>query len=322
MKKLFLVSLLIGLMLLTPTIAQGENNEHTAVTFEIPEVVIVSGPKISFNDLGTMKSGQTNVSDYLKRIDLGTAPAPGQVRTFNKEYLNSIIHQYNLPVTVDLQMGTQVVVKLMATCIKGTEIEKAVQNLFAEKKPYLIKKWVELHNIPEMLWLNQGEWKIEAFSVGNLPEVGNALFKVVLTKGKENKTINISGKIRSIALVYGAVRDISHQAVINRTDFVMIERELLSGKELVGEIPSQIRSTKVIKQGEILRTDWFQPIPLVCKDHDVKVIVKDDNVVINIIGIAKVDGWLGDEVLISNPASNKMFRAQVTGNGIAEVNLQ
>jgi flagella basal body P-ring formation protein FlgA len=322
MNKVLWISLLIGLFILIPVIALGESNQITIVTLEIPDTVTVNGPKLFLNDLGMVRGGQTSASGYLKLVDLGAAPAPGQLRIFNREYLNSIIRQYNLPVTVNLQMGEQLVVKSIAACIKGAEIEKVIQNLVAEKKPNFTNKWVELHNIPEMLWLTRGEWKIEAFPVGKLPEVGTALFKVVLTKGKENKTLNISGKIRATAMVYQAVRDISRQVVINQIDFVLIERELLSGKEFVGEMPHQIRSTKVVKQGEILRIDWFQPIPLVGKDHQVKVIVKDQNVIIDIIGVAKVDGWLGDEVLIINPASTKTFRAKVTGNGIAEVNLQ
>jgi flagella basal body P-ring formation protein FlgA len=320
MKKVLFTCLVAGLTMIVSLVAQGETCESTA-TFVIPETVVVGGPKIFFSDLGTIQSGQTDFEDFLKRVDLGAAPAPGEVRTFNREYLNSIIRQNRFPIAISLQMGEQVAVKSIATCIQGVEIEKAIQNLFAEKKTNIIKKWVELHNLPETIWLSHGEWKIAVFPIGNLPEVGNALFKVILTKDKENKTINISGKIRATALVYRTLRNISNQTAINQRDFELMEMELATGKELVGAIPGQTRATKFIKQGEILRTDWLQPIPLVCKDHAVKVIVKDENVVIKIVGVAKVDGWLGDEILISNPDSNKVFRAKVIGNGVAEVNL-
>jgi flagella basal body P-ring formation protein FlgA len=302
-------------------IVQGEGSEVATATFEIPEMATIGGPKIFLNDLGTVINGPNNVSDYLKQVDLGTVPAPGQVRNFSREYLNSIIRQYNFPVTINLQMGEQVVVKSIAACIPGAEIEKSIQNLFVEKESHIIKKWVELRNMPELLWLSQGDWKIAAFPVGNLPEVGNALFKVILTKGKETKVINISGRIRATAQVYRALRNISHQAQISETDFELVAMELVNGRELVGEIPNQSRSTKLIKPGEILQKDWVQPIPLVCKEHEIKVIVKDENVVIKIIGVAKFDGWLGDEILIMNPISNKMFKAKVTGNGVVEVNL-
>jgi flagella basal body P-ring formation protein FlgA len=322
MNKLFWVSLLIGFITLIPMVAQGEGSEIATITFEIPEMATIGGPKIFLNDLGKVSSGPNNVSDYLKQVDLGAVPAPGQVRSFSREYLNSIIRQYKFPVVINLQMGERVVVKSMAACVQGTEVEKVIQNLITEENPHLIKKWVELRNVPEVLWLSQGDWKIIAFPIGNLPEVGNALFKVILTKGKETKTINISGKIKATAQVYRALRNISHQALINQTDFELVAMELANGRELMGEIPNQTRSTKLIKQGEILRSDWVQPIPLVCKDHQVKVIVKDENVVIKIIGIAKFDGWLGDEILIMNPVSNKIFKAKVKGNGVVEVNLQ
>lgn len=322
MNKLFKTGLWIALVIFAPMVARGAGNECTVVTFEIPASVIVSGPKVCFNDLGTIREGQSDVSECLKQVKLGSAPAPGIVRNFSRNYLNSIIRQYNLPVTIYLQMGEQVAVKSLAACIRRAEIEQTIQNLFTEKKPHLISKWVELHNIPEMLWLNRGEWKIEVLPIGNPSEVGNALFRVVLTKENESRILNISGKIRATALVYRAIRNITYQALINTTDFELVEMELQSGKELIGEIPSQMRSIKAIKQGEFLRTDWFQPIPLVLRNQEVKVVVRDENVVIKILGVAKVDGWLGDEILINNPDGHKTFKARVTGKGIVELNIQ
>ncbi|HBF37394.1 MAG TPA: flagella basal body P-ring formation protein FlgA, partial [Firmicutes bacterium] len=153
-------------------------------------------------------------------------------------------------------------------------------------------------------------------------EVGAALFKVVLSKDSESRVLNISGKVRATALVYRALRDLSYQSVLNSADFELIEMELENGKEFVGDLQSGIRTTKLIKQGEILRKDWFQPVPLISKDQEVKVTVKDENVAVNILGIAKADGWLGDEIMVTNPLSHKSFKSRVTGNGIVELNLQ
>jgi flagella basal body P-ring formation protein FlgA len=325
MNKFFKISLLITFIFAAPVITWGATSEPT-VTIQIPETVEVTGPKLCLNDLGTIKEGQTSASDYLKKVGLGTAPAPGQVRTFNREYLDSIIRQYNFPVTIDIQMGELVSVMSIAACIKKADIEAAVQKLFNEKKPHLMKRWVELHNIPDVIWLNQGEWKIEASMskarTNNSLEVGNALFRVVLSRGNESRVLNISGKIRATALVYRAVKNIAYKSLVNTSDFELIEMELQNGKEVLGVIPSQIRAIKEIKQGEVLRSDWFQPLPLVSKDQEDKVIVQDENVAIKILGVAKADGWLGDEILINNPVSHKIFKARVIDNGTVQLNIR
>jgi flagella basal body P-ring formation protein FlgA len=322
MNKLCKIGIWIAFSVFMPVVAWAAGSGSAAATFEIPENITVSGPSLSLNDLGALKEGPASTANYLKQVALGTVPAPGQVRIFNREYLVSILRQYNFPVAVKLQMGGKVVVKSPAACIRRPEIEQAIQDSLGEKKPHLLKKWVELHNIPEELWLNQGEWKIKASPAGDPSKVGNALFKVVISQGTESRVLNISGKIKAVALVYRAVRKVSYQALVNNGDFELVEMELQNGKELVGDFPSQMRTIKVIKQGEVLRTDYFQPIPLVSKAQEVKVVVQDENVAIKVLGIAKSDGWLGDEILINNPASNKVFKARVTGKGTVELNIR
>jgi flagella basal body P-ring formation protein FlgA len=320
MNKLYKAGLLVALIIFLQIPASGEAQ---GVTFEIPETVAVNGPNVCFNDLGVIKEDTPGRAGYfLKQIDLGPAPAPGQVRILGREYLNSIIQQYKMPFSIHLEMADQVTVKANAICIQKSQLEQAIQNLFSEKKPHLLKKWVEVQNMPESLWVSQGKWEIEASLVGNPGEVGNGLFKVALTKGSENRILNICGKIRARALVYRAIRDIPRQASLDPTDFELIEAELQNSKELISEFPAKIRATKLIKQGEILRSEWFQPIPLVCKDQEVTVIARDENVGVKMVGLAKMDGWRGDMIPIINPVSHKTIKAKVTGNGLVELNIQ
>ncbi len=316
-----MILLLLVLMEL-PAFAAGVDNGTSMVTLEIPTSITVSGSQLYLSDLGVVRSGQSDVSNYLRQVELGPVPIPGQQRVLNRDYLNAIVKQYHFPFTIQLQMDDTVVVKSLATQIEAESIQKAIEILVAGEKSNFLKCWVELRNIPEKIIVKPGEWKIEASFAGNPVKVGPALFKVVLTKGTESRVLNISGKVRATARVYRACRNISYQSVINSSDFELVEMELESGKEYLGEIQSGNRVTKLIRQGEILRKDWVQPLPLVSKAQEVKVIVKDENVAISILATAKSDGWLGDEIMIINPFSHKIFKTRVTGKGIVELNLQ
>lgn len=317
---LWLLSLI--LLIGTPAFAVSTGSGFPVVSLEIPPSVTVSGSVLYLSDLGVVRGGQSDVSEYLKQVELGPIPLPGQQRVLSRDYLNSLLKQYRFPFMIELEMDDEVVVKSLAVSIDGESIKKSIEALVLEKKPHYLKRWVELRNIPEKILLSPGEWKIEVFFAGNPMEVGPVLFKVVLKKGTESRVLNISGKIRATALVYRALRNISYQSVINPSDFELVEMELENGKEFLGDIQSGSRTIKLIKQGEVLRRDWIQPLPLVSKDQQVKVTVKDENVAISILGIAKTDGWLGDEIMITNPLSHKIFKARVIGNGIVELNMQ
>lgn len=287
---------------------------------EIPDRVIVPGPKIYLSDLGSLQN-----PDPVKRlnlmVDLGPAPSPGQVRIFSREYLGLILKQKGFNENLDIRMGKQVEVRVESTCITAAQVEAAIAKVIPQNDAFIIKKWVEFRNVPAEIWLSKGEWQIKASPLGDLPQVGPTVFRVTFTKDHEVKTINVSGKIRALGRVYQATRDIRRHSLINEGDFKLVETELTNGQELLGKIPPDIRSTKLIKEGAILEKDHFQPLPLVIKGDLVNVVVKGGNIAVKMTGIAEKDGWSGDQILIVNPNSKKKFQGRVIGRNLVEVTL-
>jgi flagella basal body P-ring formation protein FlgA len=288
--------------------------------FEIPECVIVPGPKIYLSDLGSVRNpSQADGLDLT--VDLGPAPYPGQVRVFSRDYLGLILKQKGFNQALDIQMGNQVEVRVESTCITAAQLEAAIQKELSQDNPFIIKRWIELRSLPAETWLNKGEWQIKASPLGDLPLVGTAIFRLSLTKDNEIKTINASGKLRALGRVYQATRNISRHSLINETDFQLIETELTNGKEFLGKIPQDTRSTKLIQKGRILETNSIQSVPLVTKGNFVNVIVAGGNVAIKMTGIAGKDGWLGDRIAVHNPTSKKVFQGRVIGPNLVEVNF-
>lgn len=288
--------------------------------FEIPERVIVPGPKIYLSDLGSIR-GNSQAEGLDLSVDLGPAPYPGQVRVFSRDYLRLILKQKGFNQALDIQMGKQVEVRVESTCVTAAQLEAAIQKTISQDNPFIIKRWVELRNLPAETWLSKGEWRIDASPLGDLPLAGTAVFRVTLTKGNEIKTINASGKLRALGRVYQATRDIGRHSLIDETDFQLIETELINGKEYLGRLPQKTRSTKFILKGRILETGYIQPVPLVAKEDFVNVIVNGGNVSIKMTGIAGKDGWLGDQITVYNPTSKKVFQGRVIGPNLVEVNL-
>lgn len=294
--------------------------EAPGLSLTISETAVVSGPRITLADLGTIQGGTNSEREYLKKIDLGAAPIPGQVRPISKKYILEIIMQHQFLKKLNLSMGAEVKVTVEAVCIKKADIEKVITDLLQKAKPGILKKWIELNNIPKEIWLSNDNWELKAVPIGKLPELGTALFKVIISnKNEKGREINISGKIRETAILYRTIRELPRHAEIKPDDLETVEMELSSGKELLGEIKGRIRTKRLIRQGEVLRTDQIQPVPLVHKEHEVVVIVRSKTVEITTSGIAKADGWLGDEILVVNPKSKKNFRGRVINENMVEV---
>ena len=311
------------LLLILFTFTSGVSAAETAViTLSIPETVVVPGPRLSLGDLGAIQGGAVSEREYLEKIDFGAAPFPGQVRILSKEYILYIIKQHQFLKELNLVMGAEVKIRVQAVCFKDTDIERTITDLLPKAPPVIVKKWVELNNIPKETWLNNDNWDLKAVVAGNLPELGPVLFKVIISSEKGRREMNISGRIRETAVLYRAKRDLPRFTEIKPDDFERVELELLSGKEQLGEIEGRSRITKMLRQGEVLRSDQMQPVPLVHKDQEVTVIVRGPKVEVTVIGIAKADGWLGDEILIINPTSKKSFRGRVFGENMVEVILK
>lgn len=314
---------LMRIILLISILTCGLGNVRAAdiPVLEIADRVIVPGPKIYLSDLGMIQNPATAKRLNLK-VDLGPAPYPGQVRVFSRDYLGLILKQKGFNENLDIRMGKQVEVRVESICITAAQVEAAIAEVLPSNDPFIIKKWIEFRNVPAETWLSKGEWQIEASPLGDLPPVGPVVFRVTFKKNNESKTINVSGKIRALGRVYQSNRDIGRHAMINGTeDFKLVEIELINGQEMLGRLPQKIRSTKLIKKGDILEKDHFQPLPLVTKGDFVNVIVKDGNIAVKMTGIAVKDGWMGDQILIINPNSKKKFQGRVIDRNLVEVTL-
>ncbi len=305
----------IGLVLAIVLVA-GSAMADGLIRLTIPAEVTVTGPQIRLLDLADVSGA--NAADYqiLQKISLGPVPAPGQIRTFSKDYLTFQLRQRQLSQGVQLEMDAVVRVRAAAASISGEAIQAAISSLLTVKPG--LTRWIELKNVPETLWLTPGDWKLTAMSVGVLPEIGNALFQVILENGPERKIINISGKIHGRARLYKLSRSLAKPTLLEKADLIPVELELVYGNEYYGEIDGW-RSIRSLRAGTVLRLSDIQPVPLIAKGQSVKTIIRVDAVEIVVEGIANADGWLGDQIVIVNPSSKKTFQARVSGPGTAEV---
>lgn len=326
MRNRWVKRFLLLFLFVTLTGVASANDNQPVIVIEIPATVTVAGPGVTLGDLANIQGAEPPELAVIRNIDLGTAPLPGQARQFTRNFLKLILEQQRIPREWVLKMGEQVVVRGDGVCIGTREFETVLTGLLPPKKPGIIKKWLEIGDPPGNLWVGKDDqWRLEPSVLGDWPEVGPVLFKVVLwvnengTQTARKRHFNVRGKVRATALVYRALRDISYHRDLQRTDFEMTELELANGREVVGEFPGKVRTVRLLKRGEVLRHDIFQPVPMVIKGRTVEVVIKGSGLEIRMTGIAQGDGWLGDEIKVMNSSSKKTFRAKVIGEDTVEV---
>ncbi|HOP74287.1 MAG TPA: flagellar basal body P-ring formation chaperone FlgA [Bacillota bacterium] len=289
---------------------------------EIPDEVVVSGSRFGLSDLGKITGGTEADRKLLESISFGTPPAPGQTRVFERKYLQLIVSGYRFQQIPELKMGERVTVRTAAVRISGPQLQAAIDRLIAKGKPGIVERWVELRNVPSNIWLAPGNWDVQAAPVGDLPLVGSAVFKVIITNGSETKTLHISGRIRAKALVYRSKRLLPRHTLLNEDEFEQITMELRTGKEFIGELPNYYRNLTVIREGDILLGHQIEEAPLVMKDQPVIMVVRHENFEIRIMGTACADGWMGDAIKIINTSSKKIVTGRVIDKDTVEVIVQ
>lgn len=310
-----LVAIIIFMLLNGPVSAQ------TVLTLEIPSEVTVTGPNIQLSELAVINGASPADMLTLQAIKLGTAPIPGQIKKIDRDYLNLILKQYQFSQPIRLLMEQSVAIKVAAVSIEAEEILEKVSQFLPPLTPEVKRRWIQLNRLPEKIWLPKSDWKLSVEIVNKLPELGSALFKVVISNGVEARIMNITGKVRATAVVYQVKRAIEANAILKPEDFEQVEIELKTGKEYLGQFPGTVRSRVSLKEGTILLKHQFETIPLVYKKSQVVVIVKNNQIQIEMMGLAQQDGWLGDQIIISNPISKKTFKGKVIGANTLEVAL-
>jgi flagella basal body P-ring formation protein FlgA len=311
--------LLLGALTISNPVNAGE---ITGLVLEIPDAVVIPGPKITLADISNIREANIDDIQFLQGIGLGMAPTPGCNRIFTRNYLEFILRQHQHQRSIRLHMGEKVEVRVEAFHIKGSELAMAIEKLLPPKPPRVTRQWVEYPSLPKELWLAKGDWKMEAVAVGPIPELGKALFRLKLKCGAREKVLNISAVIKKTAMVYRISRNIPAFTPLNPADFEKTEAPLKSGKEYIGAFPAEHRAVRILRRGRVLENEVIQPLPLVQKGTEVKVLARGGGVEIALNAVAKNDGWRGDQITLINPGSKKEFQGRVYGKSIVEVAIE
>ena len=86
--------------------------------------------------------------------------------------------------------------------------------------------------------------------------------------------------------------------------------------------PISIGSFESYQQVEILTTRDLQELPLVTEKSKVRLILDSGLIHVELMAQAEEDGWLHDQIIVTNLSSNQRLMATVVGPETVEVTLE
>lgn len=129
-------------------------------------------------------------------------------------------------------------------------------------------------------------------------------------------------QIQIFTQVLAAAHMIKPGETISRNDIKTVTRDktvLYDGyftdpAEVIGYIAHSL----IPAEGVLARKN-LKKVPLIQKKQNVKLILKHGTIQISMRGIAQENGFLNEQIKITNPSSHKTVTATVVGHGMAEV---
>ncbi len=324
---LFIFGIVLISLVFTTSIFADDNQEQELenkdrIKITISETNFVKASYVFLKDIADIHASQF-LKETLDNIEVGRSPKPGQVKIFDKNRLLSLIeHQRYLPENIILISPPQIYVKRLSQEISKKEIRQFVELKLAKifkGKEYKLKT---LH-VRGLEQYPEGTVKLQFDSNEMINNSGKLKFSInVIIDGNQEDRLNISGQVAVYENIFFAQNDFARGDIISQS-FVNQEKKdiyslrgsyVTSFDELDGKT---VKST--IRKGDYLKHNMLAESPLIKKGDIVRLIVKNDSLLIVTSGLSKENGFANELIKVENIASGKLVRGIVKEKSKVEV---
>lgn len=295
------------------------------VIITFPSEVEISGAEIYLGEAAQIEGANAKELKVLSEITLGAAPRPGVLRWLHRSSVEYALYRSGWPEgAFVLVMPAKVKTIGKYQSLSGERMTAAVEELIGKQaSPHWERWWFDWINLPNSPALPPGEvrvvaqGKVETLSPGPL----SVLLKIYVAD-QEFRTLPGSVRLHIEAEVYIIDQNLERNQVLFGEEITLEIRELVSGREISAPLdPGKHRVKRSLRSGLPLEEGDIEPVPEVCEGSRVQVSLKTESIQLTVVGIARRDGWLGDEIPVQNVNGSKVFTALVTGPGQLEVSL-
>ncbi|MBI9076816.1 MAG: flagellar basal body P-ring formation protein FlgA [Desulfatibacillum sp.] len=287
----------------------------------VPSEAWVRGDEVYLGDIAVI-SGLEELSEQIKSIHVGSAPAPGKRRAVRGAMIQAKLDRLDLPAGANVEVPPRILVHRLSQEVEDREFETMLAD-------YLNGK------------LFMGNIEITRFQVNGNGPVSEGILDVTMEELRSDKYYG-QVSIRGIISVDGMIeRRVSIAAWVDYEAPVVVAKhnldrmDILSAQDVTTEMqnlarlpdsvltdPREVKGMRIrqgLEAGKILQARMLEKPPLVEKGDDVTIMASSGSMSISTLGTAQEAGGLGDSIEVENVMSEKIITCRVTGPAKVEV---
>lgn len=117
-----------------------------------------------------------------------------------------------------------------------------------------------------------------------------------------------------------ARHDLKANTIVQKKDFIWLDKNIAGLTDAPAEaLPERFWIKNSLVANRILFQKQIEIPPVIVRGQAIKVHIYQQNVALTMDAIAETEGYLGDEIVLKNPQTQKTFRARVCGVLQAEI---
>ena len=325
MKLIFLLGigiLAVQQIWLNSLLAEDNSVLDSQIKIVINETNRVRQTPVFLGDISDITANDF-LKETLEKIELGSSPKPGKIKLFYKKKIFSVIQgQTYLPDGISIVSPEKIYVKRLSQTISKQDIRQVIDHrlsLVFKDREYQIKSLTVRGLEP----YPQGETQILPDSNDMVKNNGKLSFSLnVIIDGVKEDRLNISGKVAVYENILHAGKDLARGGIISREDVYLEKKNIFElGDHFVKSV--EAIDGKVLKsgvrKGDCIRTVLLEDIPLIHKGDIVKLVAKNEDLLIVTSAISREDGFQNGLIRVENLNSGRLVRGIVKGRAKVEV---
>ena len=319
MKFLKLLLPLLGLFLAAPLYA-------ASVNVTVADESMVPGPRVTLGEVAefqVLNSAGAALAEQLARIDLGLAPAPGQIVTLRRGQLEQRLNASGLNLgEAGWSLPAELRLVGQGQALSEGVLRQALENYLADLEPY-----------------RSGRFELASLSFGQLPTLppGRAAYRFVpqssanpthltgtfffAVDGREVGRSRVTAQIDLYVPALVAATNLARGQVLTERDLTLatIPYAQAKGSFTAPEIAVGQTLKNNLAAGEPLRDRYLAKSVVVRRGDMVTIVAQQGGLRVTASGQARQDGALGETISVVNVNSKKVITARVIGPNQVEI---
>ncbi len=313
------------LILISGLLAAVSAQAGSVVTVKPAVEIDLMKTDITLSDVVATQGLSRTAIDRFKAIKLSDAPAAGESRTFSKEVIASSIEADLL--SVERETGEQFEIKIPSRVTVSKRkpslgVNDLKQQLLAQFKALCADCQFEISNLSAPIAAKlpaNTSWILKTKS--ELPKGSFSYPIEILSNDVVVQTYWVSGQLSIRRSVLVAAREIAMGERLQPEDLVVQIKDITFSSDApiaFSELPSGV-ATRQIAAGQIVFKSNLRRELAIRSGDVVKVMTGNDQWEISLDGIAQTSGYVGDQVKVKIPKTQKLVSGLLRVKGVVEV---